>query len=201
VWVATLALAAAATMAQAQTNEPQTTEGTVTFGGAVGATIPIGDFGDFANLGFHLQGMGGFRLAYFPLALRVDVTYHRLGGEDAAVGGVTFNGPDSRIISGTINGLWYFPGATEGTTSNFYGVFGVGIYNMNVDFDNPVPGASNDSETGFGINAGGGYRFNLAGFSTFVEARFHNAFGAFRGAGNNTESAQFIPVSVGIMFR
>ena len=49
------------------------------------------------------------------------------------------------------------------------------------------------SQTKFGLNAGAGLRFQLTGFSTFIEARWHTAF-------TGGEHTQFVPISVGITF-
>ena len=49
-----------------------------------------------------------------------------------------------------------------------------------------------DSQTKFGINFGGGFTFNLSGFETFVEARFHSVFAE--------DNANFIPISFGFKF-
>ncbi|HEU4586637.1 MAG TPA: hypothetical protein VFR95_12865, partial [Gemmatimonadaceae bacterium] len=54
-------------------------------------------------------------------------------------------------------------------------------------------GDADKTQTKFGLNAGAGLRFQLTGFSTFVEARWHTIFTE----GKNT---QVIPISVGISF-
>lgn len=52
---------------------------------------------------------------------------------------------------------------------------------------------NSDSRTKFGINGGVGLRFQLTGFATFIEARWHSIF---------TEGAnvQMVPISVGFTF-
>ena len=50
-----------------------------------------------------------------------------------------------------------------------------------------------DTQTKFGINVGGGFTFNLSGFETFVEARFHSVF-------TEESNTNFIPLSFGFKF-
>jgi hypothetical protein len=72
-------------------------------------------------------------------------------------------------------------------TATPYLIAGAGWYNSKADED----GAESSSE--FGINGGIGARFALSGFSTFAEVRFHNIF-------SDPKSAQFIPLTFGILF-
>jgi hypothetical protein len=50
-----------------------------------------------------------------------------------------------------------------------------------------------NSENKFGINLGGGFTFNLSGFETFVEARYHTIF-------TDENNTSFIPLSFGFKF-
>jgi hypothetical protein len=54
-------------------------------------------------------------------------------------------------------------------------------------------GDDSNSQTKFGLNAGAGLRFQLTGFSTFIEARWHTIFTEGR-------NAQMVPITVGITF-
>ena len=59
------------------------------------------------------------------------------------------------------------------------------------------------SGTKFGLNAGVGFKFQLTGFATFIEARYHNVIhGSDVGdtGSSNARSLQFIPITVGITF-
>jgi hypothetical protein len=86
----------------------------------------------------------------------------------------------------TVNGnlVYAFPG---GMTATPYIIAGAGWYNSKVD----QSGAPSSSD--LGINAGIGARFALSGFSTFAEVRFHNIF-------SDPNSAQFVPLTFGILF-
>ena len=73
-----------------------------------------------------------------------------------------------------------------------YAIGGLGIYRLK--FSGSVAGFDvSDTQTKFGINVGGGFTFNLSGFETFVEARFHSVFTE----GSNTN---FLPISFGFKF-
>jgi opacity protein-like surface antigen len=105
--------------------------------------------------------------------------------------------PDFRIIDGTANVVYTFGAALP---TKFYLIGGVGAYNERAH--DPVTDAS-ASSTKFGLNAGVGFKFQLTGFATFIEARYHNVIhGSVIGDANssNAKSLQFLPISVGITF-
>ena len=102
-----------------------------------------------------------------------------------------------RIIDGTANVVYTFGAALP---TKFYLIGGAGVYNER--FKDPGSDVS-ASGTKFGLNGGVGLKFQLTGFSTFIEARYHNVFhGTAVGGGNNSgaKSLQFVPISVGITF-
>jgi opacity protein-like surface antigen len=155
----------------------------VKFGLAAGASMPIGDLGDALGVGWHAQGVVQFGLAALPVGLRADVTYHGLTGDD--------NFPDLNILSGNLNAQL----SMAGLVAQPYLIGGLGFYRGDYG-DTPLPGGGTfdpEATTDFGINIGVGAQFNLSGFTTFLEARFHNIFG-------EGESAQLIPITFGIMF-
>ena len=51
-------------------------------GGALGGTIPLGDFSDNADLGWHLGGLFEYKQPSLPVTWRGEVTYHRNGLKD-----------------------------------------------------------------------------------------------------------------------
>lgn len=187
------ALLIAAT-AQAQGTSGSTSGRPFKLGGALGATVPLGDFSDGADLGFHLGGLIEYKPQSFPVNLRGEITYHRNGlksgyfsGQNPAFGNV--DGHFS-MISFVGNGV--IPFGDAASTARPYAIGGVGLYRMKASASFSGLDIS-DTQTKFGINVGGGFSFNLSGFDTFVEARFHSVFTE----GSNTN---FIPLSFGFRF-
>jgi len=172
VLTAVLVVAASAPAAQAQNP--------MSFGIAAGASIPVGDAGDDVKTGFHGMATIGLSPAMVPFGLRIDGMYNSLEGKDA------FESVKLRILGLTANGVWQMPGMVASP----YLIGGVGLYNQDVD----VEGAK--SENDFGLNVGIGMKFNLSGFGTFAEVRYHNLFDSADDRGNTA----FIPLTFGIMF-
>jgi opacity protein-like surface antigen len=170
--VAMMAIAPASASAQMPIN----------FGALGGASIPIGDFGDVAETGWHLGGFLAFRPAMMPFGLRAEGVYHRFSAKDDVL-----LSADSRTINVNLNGLWEF--SMAGSPMQPYAIGGFGLYNSKATGDDVDDESSND----LGVNVGGGVRFALSGFSAFVEARYHNIFTE----GNST---QMIPLSFGFTF-
>lgn len=176
-----LALAAPAAVAGAQAVGATRA---FSLGIAAGATVPTGDLADGYGTGFNVMGTLGFQPAALPVGVRFDVMYHSLPGEDFGV----IELPDLSIIAGTANAVL--------TVSNAGGVRpyligGIGLYRGDAGDD--------DTSTDFGINGGAGLEFGLAGFSTFLEARYHSVFvddGGVEDAGN----ANLIPIVFGLRF-
>jgi opacity protein-like surface antigen len=174
--VLTVVVAAAPASAQDDTG-PRT----VRFGAAAGLAMPMGDFGDFADMGFNVTGTVDAQPAALPIGVRVDVMYNRFGLSD--VDG------NASILAGLLNALLSF--GTQ-TSAQPYLIGGVGLYRASFDVEG-AGDAGEDSETAFGVGLGGGVRFPLSGFDTYVEVRFHNAF-------TEDESTTFIPITFGIRF-
>lgn len=167
----------------------------VTFGIGGGVSVPIGEFGDGAKTGFHGQAMVGFMVPGVPVEMRGEFMYHSFDGKDGGTFNPSGSGPDTRVIAGAVNGLWQLSGNEDGSnsgTQNIYIMGGVGLYNVDLDFGSAST-ATSDSETKFGLNVGGGLKFNLVGLDTFVEARFHNVF-------TDGDALRMIPITVGLMF-
>src|SRR5690606_17942451 len=83
---ATLCLLAVATPAIAQTSS---VERQVRFGVKTGASMPMGDFGDAVNIGWHFDGFGEFRPENFPVTLRGELGYHKFGSDRITDGTLT----------------------------------------------------------------------------------------------------------------
>jgi len=182
-----LSAAAAPVSAQAIVSSP------VRFGIMGGATIPLSDLSDEAKTGWNAGALVTIGVPLVPVSFRIDGQWHQMNGKD--VGGTQF--PDFRIIDGTANVVYTFGAAMP---TKFYVIGGIGAYNERAH--DPVADVS-ASSTKFGLNAGVGFKFQLTGFATFIEARYHNVIhGSVIGDASttNAKSLQFLPISVGITF-
>ena len=176
------ALVASASVAQAQNMSP------VKFGVSAGVSIPSGDvadnvsFSDVVSTGYNVTGHLGFMAPMVPLGLRADVSWNKFGEKDNS-------GIDLSILSGTLNGIFNL---SAGMPASPYILAGVGVYRSKADC------SGCDSNNDFGLNGGLGMKFNLSGFSTFAEARYHYIMSEDKDTG--AQNTKFIPISFGIMF-
>ncbi len=189
-----ISAAAAPVSAQAIVSSP------VRFGIMGGATIPLSDLSDEAKTGWNAGALVTIGVPLVPVSFRIDGQWHQMNGKDfSTLGGAGGSSqfPDFRIIDGTANVVYTFGAALP---TKFYVIGGVGAYNERVH--DPVADVS-ASSTKFGLNAGVGFKFQLTGFATFIEARYHNVIhGSEIGdvSTGNAKSLQFLPISVGITF-
>jgi hypothetical protein len=160
-------------------------------GGALGATIPVGDFSDAAKLGWHLGGLIEYKQASLPLTWRGEITYHRNGLDDGAFPQFPNVGGHASVLGFVANAL--FPFGDAASTARPYAIGGLGVYRRSLSGDLSGGNTINNSDTAFGINLGGGFIFNLSGFETFVELRYHTAF-------TEDSNTNFIPISFGFKF-
>jgi hypothetical protein len=162
-----------------------------------GATLPLSDFKDAAKTGWNAGVLLNVGVPLVPVSFRVDAQWQQLQGKTYDAGKEFFTHDDFRIIDGTANVVYTFGAALP---TKFYLIGGAGVYNVRVknsDVD------LNASSTKFGLNGGVGFKFQLTGFSTFIEARYHNVIhGTDIGSSNSgdAKSLQFVPISVGITF-
>lgn len=211
---AVVAVAALAPSAQAQLMNP------VKFGVSGGVSIPTSDAFDESvnggpraklNTGYNVAGHLGFQLPIFPLGLRADVSYNDFGGKEQRFDfgfGTGQGQSDVNVFSGTLNAVIQ---PTSMIVAKPYFIGGIGAYRVNMktqasaDFgDGLVTESDTESSTNFGLNGGAGVRFGLAGFSTFLEARYHYVFNKESCGPDdeclNRKATSFVPISFGIMF-
>ena len=162
-------------------------------GGELGASIPTGDFGDISDLGFHVGGLVEYKPQSMPVHLRGEIAYHRNGLKSGYFSDIPGAGDiDGNVSMINILGNAVIPFGDAASTVRPYAIGGLGVYHTK--FAGDVAGFDiSDSSTKFGLNLGGGFTFNLSGFETFVEARFHSVFAE----GSNLN---FIPISFGFKF-
>jgi opacity protein-like surface antigen len=117
----------------------------------------------------------------------VDAFYTRFGLE-----GVDGH---SRMIGGTANAVFAFPGASMARP---YLIGGLGLYNGKTTIDGF---GSSEAQTKFGINAGAGFDFGLGKAKLFAEGRFHAIMkGVTDGTSGDEKTAYMIPLTVGLRF-
>lgn len=145
---ATVLLVAVSSTASAQTAASSR------FGVNAGVALPMGDFGDAAELGFHLGGHIQMPLGE-TLKLRVNGDFGYYGLPDGVDGNWTLLGGMANIV---------LPITTSSALKPY--VFGgLGMYNYKIDID----GLGSNDDTKLAFNIGAGYDF---GKNFFTELRF-----------------------------
>mgnify|MGYP001556226052 FL=1 len=190
-----LSAAAVPLAAQAIVSSP------VRFGIMGGATFPLSDLKDAAKTGWNAGALVTIGVPLVPVSFRVDGQWQQMQGKDVEFnspgGGTIVDRTDFRIIDGTANVVYTFGAALP---TKFYLIGGLGVYNERAkDQGSDITASS----TKFGLNGGVGFKFQLTGFSTFIEARYHNVIhGTEIGDVNSghAKSLQFVPITVGITF-
>ncbi len=167
--VGVLALVPAASQAQDASK--------LSFGVMGGLSLPMGDFGDGFKSGYNITGS-----LYAPLGdklkLRGDVGYESFEPEVSL-------GNNLNVLSFAGNVMFPLGAAAAEGGARPYLIGGAGLYRFGCD--------GCDYETDLGITVGGGFEFQLSGFTTFAEARLVNVF-------SENESTRWIPITFGIRF-
>lgn len=191
-----LVLAAAlAPTARAQMGGPGDTEGNriVSFGLGGGAAVPVSDAKDAFKNGFNGHGFARFNLKGLPIVPRVDFTFSKFDVNSAKLAAPGASGT-AQMLAGVANVQYFImPGPVRP-----YVVAGVGAYNFKTDV-NGVPGASNSSDTRFGVNGGGGVLVKLGKVaSAYLEGHLDNVF-SDKGL-VKSKQIQVVPVTLGLVF-
>jgi opacity protein-like surface antigen len=139
-----------------------------------GLSLPMGEMADFQGTGYHVAGHANINSASLPFEILLDGTYHSFDAKSGAAFGEKFS-----YFGAGASAAYVFPGLTMRP----YLLGGVGMFFGKAD----VPGAESESE--FGFSAGGGLRFVLSGFNSFLQARVNIV-------GDHT----FVPISFGVVF-
>ena len=177
-----LAVLAGSTLASkaASAQEQSGTSTQFSLGG--GVDLPMGDFDDAANTGYHGLAAVTFTPATWPVGIQIDGNYGRF--PDSSPADVNL-----QTIYGTGNIVYRFRTSPE-STFRPYLIGGGGVYNLKATGDDA---AGDNSSTKFGLNGGAGFDIKAGSASLFAEARFHNVFTE----GSNTN---FLPITAGIRF-
>lgn len=144
------------------------------FGLGLGASLPMGDYGDLDKMGLNILGIFQTPLANSPLYLRVDGLYSSTSHD--GIDGTT------AILGGTASAVYHF--SAPAAQARPYALAGLGIYNVD-------PGPGSETKVGFGV--GGGVTFDLAGFNAFAEARYVSIQ-------TSNFSHTMVPLTIGLMF-
>ena len=171
--IATIALVAAPASAQLGLVKP------FQLGIAGGASQPMADLKEGADLGYNGTVAMAINLPFIPVGLRIDGAYNGFAAK--ASGGAKLH-----VISATGNVVWRLP--SVGISPYLIG--GAGYYIATTT----VPSSPNIEDKNFGWNAGAGINLPLSVFKAFVEARYNSV---------KTDSGakmEFVPVTFGIMF-
>lgn len=183
-------IAAVTSLAFAVPASAQLASSPMRFGIVGGETFPVGNMSDIASSGWHAGALVDLGLPLVPLGFRVEGAWHQLGSKDVfmpdGAGGSTTAKEKTRVIAVTLNATYAFG---PQPIIKPYIIGGVGGYNVRFEQGTLNP----FSETRFGINLGAGLKVQLTGFSTFIEARWHDIF-------TTGTSEQMLPISVGVTF-
>jgi opacity protein-like surface antigen len=152
-------------------------------GVTAGVSLPNGDYGNAANMGYNGGLLLSFSAPMIPVGFRLDGSITHFPGKDYSAGGTTINA-SSNIWMTTANATFDLPIPLP---IKPYAIAGLGYYGA-VTTVNGVPGST--SQTKLGYNAGVGVSFMGR---LFAEARYHHM---------NTDgtATTFVPLTFGIMF-
>jgi opacity protein-like surface antigen len=193
---------AAASPLSAQGGGPE--RSALALGLLAGATLPVGDFGDDAKVGYHAGAFVAWHSTTFPIGVRGDFQYHRNDLKLEFLNDVTplpvevESGHSTITMAGAALEVGLVP--MSAPVRPFL-LVGAAHYSAKVAVD--VEGREvSDTENTIGFNFGGGLRFRVGKASVFVESRFHS----FKVETTDIEDEdfevtfQFVPVSFGFSF-
>jgi opacity protein-like surface antigen len=157
------------------------------FGGDLGASMPLGDFGDAANAGYHIGGLFEYTPKSMPVSWRGEIAYNRNGLKDSGIDGLDGNFSMLNLVGNAV-----MPFGDKAASIRPYAIGGLGIYRVkaSAEFDGVT---ASQSDTKMGLNAGAGLSFHLSGFESFVETRFNSVF-------TDGSNMNFMPFTFGIKF-
>lgn len=166
---------------------PATAQRAFKFGLSAGATLPVGGFGDLNDAGYNFGAHALISSRFFPQDFKLEVQHNRLQLEETNA--------NTMVTSATFN-LELNPGSALAGVSPYLSA-GLGGYYVKTELRGPPPDlTAYDNTTKFGLNAGAGLRFPLAGFNAFLEARYHRVRSGRFVFGTVT----YIPIVFGITF-
>ena len=186
-----LAVLAGTTLASrsAVAQEQSSTSTQFSLGG--GVDLPMGDFDNNFNTGWHGLAAVTFTPATWPVGIQIDGNYGRFPDDSPA-------DVNLQMIYGTGNIVYRFQTSPE-STFRPYLIGGGGVYNLKATgSDVPDVEGLDNARTKFGINGGAGFDIKAGSASLFAEARFHNVFS--KDEPDFPFNTNFLPITAGIRF-
>lgn len=187
----------AASVASAQANIPRP----YAVGAYAGASMPLGDFKDQADLGYHVGAFLSTALSG-NLSVRLDGAYSDFGTKRVTFSDAMVSFKTS-LVHTTLNAEYSLGTQTEmaGGGALPYISGGAGFYRFSYDDVCTGTGCSSgtsgsSTETRWGLNGGAGAVFFLSGFTPFIDIRLHTI--APKGAGSFREN--LLLASFGLKF-
>lgn len=160
----------------------------LSFGVGGGLVVPSGTLADAYGTGWSGSALVRVQPPVSPVGFQVDAFYTRFGLD----GGIDGH---SRLLGGTANAVFAFPGASMARP---YLIGGLGLYNGKTTITGV---GSSDASTKFGLNAGAGFNFGMGKAQLFAEGRFHAMFKSLTDPTTGAEkTAYMIPITVGVRF-
>ena len=183
------ALLVAASMSAAVRPEAQTT---TSIGIAAGATLPVSDYNQIANSGYHITLLFDAERSASPVSFRAEGGFIQLDMAQNASSGVEHTEIWNATANMVVNtSAMMAPRAVFHARNGPYFIAGLGWYR--VPGESLANGFRVFNQNKVGVNAGVGYWIPLSGFRAFVEARYHSVL-------SSDAHVSFIPISVGVLF-
>lgn len=181
-----LPLAAAALLASTIAVSPVAAQRNKTtyMGISAGASLPSGDLANTASSGYSVTG----HLYFNPSKTKQIGTRFDLGYDNWS----PKNDADATLRSLAVVANVIAKAGNNTSTYRPYVIGGVGIFKTKVEFRG-AGGIALDESSDIGGQIGGGLDIPLAGFTTFIEARYVVV-------GRSPSSWSYIPVTVGLHF-
>ncbi|PYO72581.1 MAG: porin family protein [Gemmatimonadetes bacterium] len=145
------------------------------FGLGGGVTVPLSDYKDTDNAGWHVLGKVDIHIPMSPVGVRVDAIYSQTSQKAPATG-------NTKVAGGTVDVVWHIPTTVPGLKP--YVVGGGGVFNYN---------AGGGSTTKFTWAAGLGASIGAGPIHAFAEARYISVQ-------LTPTHLKFVPLTAGLSF-
>ena len=168
---------------------PAAASAQIGFCAAAGASLPVGDFKDGTNTGYHAQVSLDVGVPLSPIGFRFDGTLDHFD----ASGSTATSSASARIAGISANVLMGF-GAVP--LLGPYIIGGVGYYQLHGEAKSGTTSFSVDNNEP-GASVGAGVRFGLGGLGVFAETRYHYIKST---GGTGSSATTFVPLMFGVSF-
>ncbi|GAC1690853.1 MAG: hypothetical protein NVS9B3_09430 [Gemmatimonadaceae bacterium] len=191
---AAFALMAVAGSAEAQKKKAAREEPSpISWGMALGASVPTGDLSTYSGTGFRMQGQMNYAMPDAPVSLRAELGYDQFADKTIPGGPTT----SQNAFSGVGSAVLPFG---ESDQLKPYAIAGLGLYHQNGSVKSTGNPTFSDSQNNLGFNIGVGSGFTLGSMNAFVEARLHMVLSGAVDVNGAKTSANYMPITFGINF-